>query len=191
VIDGEDEDELRAEALANAHAARVLADAYEADGQLSRAAAWRAHALSPRESLDGGPPDLYARRTRKTQRVDRRRSAMIWLLRTGANHRYVTRPILANYFGISTQQIRKYEHLGWHQIRCAANQEVRAPTMRATQRLLEAGALAELSPFLEDVELPPDNWPRERSWVRMRTARGWVSFDARHDIGFPESEPRR
>lgn len=158
-----DEEPLRARAMVDADDAHVLADAYERDGQLQRARLWRGFAMSHRALLDGAPPDLIARRHRKTDKVDPRRDAMIWLLTALPEGRFRTQRITALRFGLSTTTMRNRASRGWRGIAYAAALETARPTMLATNRLVAARALRRpryTDPHIGDVELPPDDFPR-------------------------------
>lgn len=158
---------LRTQALDSAKrterkaAIAILADFYEQHGQPSRAALWR-------EQLSGNPtrvPDLLTR-PHRPQGTDCRRSQMIWLLRKqGTSVRKVARA-----FDLSGTRVEQIVALEDRRIRMHARNEQLHPTLKATERLVAAGALSGDRPtrrghqeswfdLCED-ELPED-WPAE------------------------------
>lgn len=149
---------LRAAAGLDEGASAVLADFYERDGQLSRAALWRDRDRA-RRTLFATPPDFLVEsvkgpRRRLNATVDPRRNVMLWLLygviygRRGKDRYYVDlkqarleADVVAEYFGLSRstihQVVTERDRMIWE----SARRERATPTLRATQRLIAAGAL--------------------------------------------------
>ena len=134
------EEELRAAAGAEDGAIAVLADFYEQNGQPSRAALWR-DPTRARQGLFSAPPDFLLM---SNSDIDPRRNAMIWLLLNviqETDNATITRRWLAALFGLSSSRLGQIGSGRDRLIRAAALIECRKPTMRATQRLLLAGAI--------------------------------------------------
>jgi hypothetical protein len=141
----ERETELRFEASRRATGAcEVLADFYEAEGQHTRADLWR--------RTINGERDLLIKQHDNIHPVDPRRNAMIWLLmnqrrpdeRPRSGRSSFTSAMLqdvADLFQLSTSMIRHIVTQHDRMIREAATSECAKPTMKATHRLIEAGAL--------------------------------------------------
>jgi hypothetical protein len=131
----------------------VLADFYESRGQLSRAALWREEdpGRSPRDNL---VPDSKCRR-----------HMVMWLLSNSVPHEAV-----AKAFRLSPSWARALIRAVESKICEAANEERHHPTLAATRRLQEAGALPK--PYLRGVfwlgDEPPESWPVT---LRRRKAR--------------------
>lgn len=180
--------ELNSSARHNeAEASAVLADFYEHDGQLSRATLWREHERLLKLGSDrSSPPDLLAkRRQNPLSPVDPRRNAMIWLLHgvwrdDGGMEALHAINMVHLAFKLSWQTIRNIVKQRDFVVRDSTIEECNHPTMRATQRLIEAGALPRwIDPDRanEDVmvELPPDTWPITDNDVRRRLRMGGSS----------------
>jgi hypothetical protein len=160
------EEELRAQALDkkdpnNRDAIAVLVDFYEQRGQLSRAALWR-KALYPHYVRE--IPDLLTQQPRLSA-VDNRRNQMIWLLRTqGLQARAV-----GDAFDLSVERVRQIIIREDHGINFHSRNEQLHPTMKATERLIAAGALPGDRPtppgcserWFSFVDEPPEDWPAE------------------------------
>lgn len=154
----EDEQKLRVAAGLDDGASDVLADYYERDGQLSRAALWRDPARA-RRTLFAVPPDFLIESVKGSRRrlnatVDPRRNVMLWLLygviygRRGRDRYYIDAKqarleadVVAEHFELSRstihQVVTERDRMIWESSRA----ERAAPTLRATQRLIAAGAL--------------------------------------------------
>lgn len=187
------ERDLRAAAGVEPGAISILADFYEQCGQPTRAKLWRDQLLE-REQFST-PPDLVVRPSTRSP-VDPRRNVMIWLLLGLYQSRGSTDPMgslhdsnqLVCHFELTWPTLRNVVKQRDRKIRKAALDECQHPTMRATQRLVAAGALP--SPvvrgeyratwqdpqhtppdrFLISVEVPPDTWPFTDNDARRRNA---------------------
>jgi hypothetical protein len=166
----------RTDTIATMTAVAVLADYYEDNGQPSRAALWREHArLVKLGAHRRFPPDLLLKKNSLSS-VDPRRNAMIWLLHCvwrddGGMHALRKMNWLPIHFSLTWSTIRAIVKKNDRAIFVAAITECKDPTMRATQRLIEARALPALSSgdyFLSSVEIPPDTWPVTNNDVRRR-----------------------
>lgn len=143
----------------------VLADFYEEHGQHTRARLWRQAARVEERRIDlRDPPDLMTKRAMPSAPVDPRRNAMMWLLWQLHEHapqcltRFTSHRAIGAAIGIGAGMVRHYIARHDNIIRHAAVEERTRPTMRATQRLKEAGALrGEM--YLHEIELPPDEFP--------------------------------
>lgn len=166
----------------------ILADFYEEHGQPSRAALWREQLLEAGQRPIGRQhheleelPDLLTRTLPTFQALDFRRSQMIWLLRKqGVSARKIGAAfrILAfnpNFSATRVEQLVRHED---QRIRIHATYEQLWPTLKATQRLIAAGALSGDRPtptgrpaaWFDFCELPPEDWPAEHK--RRRDKRG-------------------
>jgi hypothetical protein len=141
-------------------AIEILADFYEHHGQPSRAALWREQ-LS---NMGDGVPDLLTR-TPRPQAFDTRRAQMIWLLRKqGVSVRKV-----GAAFGLSATRVEQIVAGEDAFIRSYARNEQLRPTLKATERLVAAGALPGDRPtrprhqesWFDLCEMPPEDWPAE------------------------------
>ena len=149
----------------------ILADFYEQYGQPSRAALWREQLvpmgerpLGRRSRVLEEVPDLLTRPPR-SRASDCRRNQMIWLLRKqGGTVRKV-----GAAFGLSATRIEQIVALEDRRINMHAKDEQLWPTLKATERLVAAGALAGdrparpglHEPWFDLCDLPPDDWPAE------------------------------
>jgi hypothetical protein len=128
----------------------VLADFYEVDGQLSRAALWR--------RTINGERDLLVKRHDGIHPVDPRRNAMIWALVVQGMADFadrdapVTLAAVASHFGLTARTIATIVARIDHKIASASMREIREPTLAATERLIAAGAL----------RVPAERVPAER-----------------------------
>lgn len=146
----------------------IIADFYEQHGQLSRAALWREQLLD-RHPMLSGIPDLLTR-PHRSKAFDCRRSQMVWLLRKqGVSVRKV-----ASAFGISATRVEQIVSLEDERIRMHAKNEQLWPTLKATERLIAAGALAGDRPtrsgyqesWFDLCDEPPEDWPAEHKRPR-------------------------
>lgn len=149
----------------------ILADFYEYHGQPSRAALWREQLLEMpkrpierRHALLEEIPDLRTRAHRQ-RAFDSRRNQMMWLLRKqGVSVRKV-----GEAFGLSPTRIEQLVAAEDRLICLHAKGEQLWPTLKATERLIAAGALTGDRPtraghqelWFDLRELPPDDWPAE------------------------------
>jgi hypothetical protein len=140
----------------------VLADYYEECGQSSRAVLWRWQ-LDAKNSWRE-IPDLLTR-PHRSQAADCRRNQMIWLLRKqGASVRKV-----GSAFDISATRVEQIVKIEDDRIQVYARNEQLRPTLKATERLIAAGALPGERPtragvqerWVELDDVPPDDWPAE------------------------------
>lgn len=149
----------------------ILADFYEQHGQPSRAALWRAHLVAEskrpiarRHALLEQIPDLLTR-LHRPQAFDCRRSQMVWLLRKQGG---IVRKI-GSAFGFSATRVEQIVALEDRRINVHARDEQLRPTLKATERLVAAGALPGDRPcragrqelWFDLCDLPPDDWPTE------------------------------
>jgi hypothetical protein len=146
----------------------VLADFYEEHGQPSRATLWREQ-LDPHRHygpcLPPAVPDLLTR-PHRPQGFDCRRNQMMWLLRQqGVNGRKV-----GIAFGLSATRVEQIIALEDRRIRMHARNEQKAPTLKATTRLIAAGAFGQRPGVWDSVQPqggfhfgdePPEDWPAE------------------------------
>ncbi len=143
-------------------AAAVLADFYELRGQPSRAALWR----GPDRDLTQAQPDLLTRSSH-VHAVDLRRNAMIWLL-----HHMLSIREIAKLFEISTTRTAQIIEQGDRDILAHAVTERRHPTLAASRRLAEAGALDGIKYHYPFGDPPPSGWlARNPARKRPRKAR--------------------
>lgn len=171
------EQALRAAALdkactiARLEAISILADYYEEHGQGSRAALWREQLVDVKKRpadrqhpLLEEVPDLLTR-VHRLKEFDCRRSQMVWLLRKqGGTVRKV-----GAAFKLSPTRVEQIVALEDQRINTHSRDEQLRPTLKATERLLAAGALAgdrptrrgHQEPWFGFCELPPDDWPAE------------------------------
>lgn len=146
----------------------ILADFYEQNGQLSRAALWR-ELLSPqlrdrRRHVLIETPDLLTR-PHQPQAPDCRRNQMIWLLRTQGLSARKT----AAAFGLSATRVEQIVVIEDRRINEYARNEQLRPTLKATERLVASGALpgdhptrhGRQEPWFDLVDEPPQDWPAE------------------------------
>ena len=144
----------------------ILADFYEQHGQPARAALWREQLVHMAEEV----PDMLTR-SPHPQAFDTRRAQMIWLLRTqGVSGRKV-----AAAFGLSATRVEQIVEIEDSLIRGHARREQLYPTLKATERLVKAGALPgdrpaskRLEPWFDLCDMPPDDWPAEHKRERKQ-----------------------
>lgn len=145
----------------------VLADFYEQHGQPSRATLWRAQLASAKDPepryVPHDVPDLQTRE-RRFQDPDPRRNQMIWLLRKLD----LSVRTVAAAFDLSATRIAQIVGHEDRRIRMHAKKEQLRPTLKATERLVVAGALPGDRPARSDRETwfdlceePPEDWPAE------------------------------
>lgn len=149
----------------------ILADFYEQHGQPSRAALWREQLsamnqrpLDRRHRALEEIPDLLTR-PHRPQAFDCRRNQMVWLLRKqGVSVRKV-----GAAFGLSATRVEQLVAVEDQHIRMHAKNEQLWPTLKATERLVAAGALSGDRPtrrghqesWFDFCDMPPDDWPAE------------------------------
>lgn len=169
----ETEQALRVDALdattnitARHEAISILADYYEQSGQFSRALLWRELLVvaANRHALLEEIPDLLTR-PNKPKEFDCRRNQMMWLLRKqGESVRKV-----GAAFALSATRVEQIVALEDRRINMYAKKEQLWPTLKATERLIAAGALdgdrpnrsGRQEPWFDLCDLPPDDWPTE------------------------------